>query len=193
MLLLALVPPAFVQPAPLPPKGGSVLLEALEAIPQAYIEGREGDLHGHILDAKRHWELVRKAHVVPEGEVAHFDQTLEALPAQKPRLQAEAALMLAGIVSAQMRPCRAKACLGAELATMLAWCRVESRNWETVPNVAEAFHPLVESSSARHPVAARQVMDCLAALQENLSTRSVTGAKRDLRELLSLVERLEKP
>jgi hypothetical protein len=195
MLMMALVPPAIAQPAVVAPKSFGPLVEGLENVAEAYIDGREAELPGLVAATRKLWEHAKRTHapVLTDPEVQGLDRGLEAMPGLKPRLMAESALGLAGTVLGRMRPGRNRTRLTVDLVTMLAWCRVEARSWEQVPNVAEAFQPFLEHCAPRRPVEARQISDYLGVLQDDLAHRSVSGAKRDLRRLLELIDQLDKP
>ncbi|WP_306600322.1 hypothetical protein [Geothrix sp. 21YS21S-2] len=196
MLMMALVPPATVQPAVVAPKSFGPLVEALEDVAEAYINGREADLPALVVASRKAWENARRNHppVLTDPEAQAIDRGLDTMPILKPRHMAESALGLAGTVLGRMRPSRTRARLAADLATMLAWCRVEARSWDQVPNVAEACQPFLDHcAGGRHSAEARRITDYLGVLQDDLANRSVPGAKRDLRRLLELIDQAEKP
>jgi len=195
MLMLAYMPPAYVQPAASAVRPFTALVEGLEEIAETYITGGEAELPARLAASRRLWEHAKRtrAQVLTDQEVQTIERSVEALPTLKGRLQAEAALGVAAMVAGHMRPTPNRARLEADLAAMLAWCKVEARSWDQVPNVAEAFKPVLEAHDGRHPEALREIGAHLGALQEDLALRSVSAAKRDLRRLLELLDSLAKP
>ncbi len=196
MLMMALVPPATVQPAVVAPRSYGSLVEALEEIAEAFIDGREAELPTLVAASRKVWENARRNHGqgLTDLEAQALDRGLDTMPALKPRHMAESALGLAGTVLGRMKPSRTRARLTADMATMLAWCRVEARSWDQVPNVAEAFQPFLDHcAGGRHSAEVRRINDCLGLLQDDLANRSVSGAKRDLRRLMDLIDQAERP
>ncbi|BDU73213.1 hypothetical protein [Mesoterricola silvestris] len=194
MLMMAVAPPAIVQPAAVAPRSFGAFVEALEEVAEAFIDGRESELPALVVASRKAWEHAKRNHasVLADGEIQAIDRGLDALAGLKPRFMAESALGLGGTILGHMRPSRNRARLVADAATMLAWCRVEARAWDQVPNVAEAFQPYLDQCGGHRAPEVRRIHDYLGVLQDDLANRSVTGAKRDLRRLLELLDQAER-
>ena len=170
------------------------LAETLEELPEAYIDGNEAELPGLSARARRQWEHARRplAAYLTEGELAAFEQNLTAMPAMKPRLQAEAALDLCGILNRHLRPSRNQKLREADRLTMLAWCRTEARCWDTMPDLMEPMATVMVGDRGRHPEAVKDLQATLALFQKDLAQKSRMEVKRDLRQLLNLLDLLER-
>jgi hypothetical protein len=194
MILMLMVPPALVQPAPGAIRALESFVETLEALPEAVIDGEFPKLPALLKAARVKWEQARKAAapLMPERELELSAQRLEAMGAMKPREQAEAALELCALVSGHLPLTPNVKLLNADRAGMLAWCYVDARRWEAVPNLAEAFRPLLEAPHGRHQKVVEELRASLERLRDDLAERSVHQSKRTLVHLLDLLDDLEK-
>ena len=166
MLAMLLVPPAVTQSTPATTKLIEGLLETLEGIPEAFIEGTPAVLPELLRKLKGQWEAARKplAAAFPAGEIEAIGQRLAALPSLRPHEQAESALEASALLAGRAAPCRAIFLENADRVTMLAWCRVDARRWDAIPDVAEAFRPLLEGEGGRH----RETVEDIRASLERL-------------------------
>jgi hypothetical protein len=194
MILLLLPPPALVQPAPAAARAIEAFLETLEGLPEAVIDGEFPKLPALLKGIRAKWDQCRKsiALTVPERELDLIAQRLEAMAAMKPREQAEAALEVSALLSGHMPLSRNMKLLNADRAGMLAWCYVDARRWEAIPNLAEAFKPLLEGTPGRHPKVVEEIRASLERLRDDQAERSVHQTKRTLVHLLDLIDDLEK-
>jgi hypothetical protein len=76
---------------------------------------------------------------------------------------------------------------------MAAWTGVDAGQWEPFPNVATGFKPLIDQDSGQHTLALINVQDALKRLEESRQKRRGAGVKKALKELLNLLDVLEKP
>jgi len=193
MFLLAL--PALVAQAPAAPASMDSLQEQLKAIPMALIDGKRTSMRGLVVKAKATWDQakpeLRKS--MSEPEAIFIDKQLKAMQTMKPREQAMGALGISSTLSRFQTRGRKQDLLQADRLTMGAWCGVDAGQWDPFPNVAEGFRPLIDQDNGRHTVAVFSVQDALRRLQESRQKRQAVPAKKALKELLSLVDVLEKP
>jgi hypothetical protein len=193
MLVLLLAPPAVVQTMPATTKLIEALMEALEGVPAAFIEGTPAQLPDLLRKLKVQWEGARRqlATVMPAADLDSFGQRLAGLAALRPPEQAEAALDLSGLLASRATPCRAIQLLNAERITMLAWCRVDARRWDALPNLAEAFRPVLDSDGGRHPEAVDDIRASLERLRADRAEKSIVSVKRTLGHLIDLLDDLD--
>jgi hypothetical protein len=194
MILLLLTPPALVQPAPAATRAIEAFLETLEGLPEAVIDGEFPKLPALLKGIRGKWEQSRRniALAVPEQELERVVQRLEAMGAMKPREQAEAALEVSALLSGHLPLSRNLKLLNADRAGMLAWCCVDGRRWEAIPNLAEAFKPLLDGAPGRHPKVVEEIRASLERFRDDQAERSVHQTKRTLVHLLDLIDDLEK-
>jgi hypothetical protein len=83
--------------------------------------------------------------------------------------------------------------LQADRVAMAAWCGVDGAMWEPMPNVEGAFKILVDQDKGQHTLAVVGIQEALKRFQESRSKRQAPGAKKALKELLNLLDVLEKP
>jgi len=195
MLWMHIVPPAALQTAPVATLPIEALLKTLNGIPQAYIEGESGKIPGILNQTRAQWEQSKKdiAIAIPGHEVELINLSLNNMGALKPRDQAELALEVSAHLITHVSPTRETQVLGAASKTMLAWCRVDAGRWSEIPNVAEAFKPVVDEDQGRHLIAVKDIQVALDQLQVDLEQKSAPNAKKTLKRLLDLVAMLEKP
>lgn len=195
MLLTCLLLPAAFQTAPPVPRSLEPFLETLDGIPEAFIDGRDEKMLHLICKARKMWEPLKAQGVpgIPAQELDLAGQRLGEMVTLRPRHQAEAALELATLLSGHFASGRIQVIQASERATMLAWCRVEAGRWDSLPDLAKAFAPLLEGDHTGHRRASRQLQAAVAEWKEVVATRAVTGAKRSLEGILDDLEALEKP
>lgn len=195
MPLLLITPPALVAPAAAAPQALDQLQELFEAIPEALIDGKRRAMRGLVAKARAGWDRakpdLRKA--MPEPEIIAIDRQLKAMPAMKPREQAVGALGISSTLSRFQARSRQQELLHADRTAMLAWCSVDAGLWERLPRVAEAFQPLIGQDKGQHTLAVAGVQDALKRLQASQQKRHAASAKKAVKDLLDLVDVLEKP
>lgn len=194
MLLTCLLLPATLQTAPPVPRNLELLLETLDAIPGAFIDGRDDRMQHLICKARKQWETLKAqgAPGIPAHDLDLAGQRLGEMAAMRPRHQAEAALEMATLFAGHFAGGRMQALQAAERTAMFAWCRVEAGRWETLPDVPKAIAPFLEGEHGRRRIA-RQIQAGLSDWKEAVAARSVSAAKRTLESLLDDLEALEKP
>jgi hypothetical protein len=195
LLLTFLLVPAAFQTAPPVPKSLEPLLEALDAIPGAFIDGRDERIQNLICKARKHWEPLKAQGVagVPAHDLDLAGQRLLEMANLRPRHQAEAALEMATLLSVHFAAGRLQIVQACERTAMLAWCRVEAGRWDTLPDLPKALAPVLEGDHGGHRRAFRQIQAGLADWKEATAARSVSAAKRTLEGILDDLEALERP
>jgi hypothetical protein len=171
------------------------LLETLEGIPEAFIDGKSSRIASIIIKARTQWDH-SEAKIVsnnPGLDVAFVKKQFSAMNSPKPREQAEAALSLSQKLILNVPTSRAMQMLNADQTGMLAWCRVDGGRWAEIPNVSDAFKPLVDGDLGKHPKAIKEIQASLAQLQIEQAQKATLKAKRILQKLLDLIDVLEKP
>ena len=204
MPLLLITPPALVvqapqaRPAHVAPQVLDPLQELFEAIPEALIDGKRGAMRGLVAKAKAGWDRakpdIRRA--MPEPETIAIDRQLKAMAGMKPREQAVGALGISSTLSRFQARSRQQDLLHADRTAMLAWCHVDAGDWDRLPRLAEAFQPLLdqdEPGNGPHALAVSGVQDALKRFQGSQQKHHMAGAKKALKDLLDLVDALEKP
>jgi len=195
LLLVAL--PALVAPAQTPtvPQTMDLLQEQLEAIPEAFIKGKSSAMPGLVAQADESWNRAKPAlaKTVPTAEATAIDRQLQSMKKMKPREQAVGALGVSSLLSQFQPRSRQQDQLQADRTTMMAWCVVDSGELTRLPGVETAFKPLIDKDNGQHTVAVLAVQDALKRLQASQQKRQAAGMKKALRDLLDLLDVLEKP
>ncbi len=193
LLLLAL--PALVSQAPATPQVFDRIQELMEAIPEALIDGRPASMRGLVAKAKAGWDQARPEirKTMPEPEAAFIDRQLASMQKMRPVEQAMGALGISSTLSRFQARSRRQDLLQVDRLAMAAWCAVDSGQWEPFPHVAEGFRPLMDQDNGQHTLVLIHVQDALKRLEESHKKRQAVGAKKALKELLNLVDVLEKP
>jgi len=197
MPLLFLAMPALVAvqaPAPAP-KAVDRIQDLFEAIPKAFIDGKRGAMPGLVAKAKAGWEQARPEllKALGEAEAAAIDRQVGAMVKMTPREQAVGALGVSTALSRIQGKSRQQDLLNADRTAMLAWCLVDSGQLNPLPAVAEAFRPVIQGDNGRHGLVVMAVHEALGRLQECQQKNQAAGAKKALKDLLKLVDALEKP
>jgi len=195
LLLIAL--PALVAPAPTPPAPPTMdqLQDQLKAVPEAFIKGKASAMPGLVAKATEGWNRAKPGlgKVVPEAEATAIDRQLKAMKGMQPREQAVGALGVSNLLSRFQPRARSQDLLQADRSTMMAWCVVDAGQLDRLPGVEAAFKPLIDKDQGQHTVAVVAVQDALKRLQASQQKRQAAGMKKALRDLLDLVDVLEKP
>jgi hypothetical protein len=196
MPLILLLMPALVatQPSPAPPSLDQV--QALVgAIPQALINEKRGTMRGLVAKAKAGWEQAkpeaRKA--LPEPERTFIDRQFKAMLTMKPQEQALGAIGISSTLSRFQPRSRKQDLLQASRLVMAAWTGVDAGQWAPFPNVAQGFKPVIDQDNGQHTLAVIKVQDALKRLEENREKHQGPAVKKALKELLNLLDVLEKP
>ncbi|MDR3683210.1 MAG: hypothetical protein P4L11_05725 [Geothrix sp.] len=193
-LIPFLVPALVATQAPVAPQAFDRFQELLEAIPQALINGRTASMRGLVAKAKAGWDQarpeIRKA--MPEPEATFIDRQLASMKKMRPVEQAMGALGISSTLSRFQPRSRKQDLLQVDRLAMAAWCSVDSGQWEPFPNVAAGFKPLIDQDKGQHTLTLINVQAALKRLDESHKKRQAVGAKKALKELLSLVDALEK-
>jgi len=197
MPLLFLAVPALVAvqaPAPTP-KAVDRIQDLFEAIPTAFIDGKRGAMPGLVAKAKAGWEQARPEllKALGEAEAAAIDRQVGAMVKMTPREQAVGALGVSTALSRIQGKSRQQDLLNADRTAMLAWCLVDSGQLNPLPAVVEAFRPVIHGDNGRHGLVILAVQEALNRLQESQQKNQAAGAKKALKDLLKLVDALEKP
>lgn len=196
MPLLLLVLPALVAQAPAPTaKSVDRVQELFKAVPEAFIEGKRGAMPGLVAAGKAGWEQARPEllRALGEAEAVAIDRQVKAMAKMSPRGQAVGALGISKALSRIQSRSRQLDLAHAERTTMLAWCLVDSGQLKTLPAVAGAFQPVIDGDQGRHTLATVGVQEALKRLQESQKKNQAGGVKKALKDLLNLVDVLEKP
>lgn len=195
MTLFVLALPALVAPAPAAPPTLDQLQELLEAIPEALIDRKPGAMPGLVAKAQAGWNQARPGllKVLPEPDITTLDGQLKAMRNLQPREQAIGALEISAALSRCQPRSRQADLLQADRTAMLAWCRVDAGQLDQLPDMAQAFRPLLDQDQGRHPRAVIGVQAALKRLQESQQKSRPAAAKKALQELLDLVDVFEKP
>ncbi|NWJ40975.1 MAG: hypothetical protein HXX12_08385 [Geothrix sp.] len=195
-LLLLAVPALVGTQAPAPaPKAVDRVQDLFEAIPEAFIDGKRGAMPGLVAKAKAGWEQARPEllKALGEAEAAAIDRQVGAMVKMSPREQAVGALGVSTALSRLQGKSRQQDLLNADRTVMLAWCLVDSGQFNPLPGVAEAFRPVIDGDNGHHGLAVMAVRDALKRLQESQQKNQAAGAKKALKDLLKLVDVFEKP
>ncbi len=194
LLLFALPALVFAQ-APAAPGALEPMQELLKAIPAALIEGKRSSMPGLVAKAKAAWEKAQPEarKTMPEPDVAFIGKQLQAMLKMKPAEQGIGALGISATLSRFQAKSRKQDLLQANRAAMSAWCGVDAGVWQPMPNVAQAFKPLLDQDQGQHTMAALAVQDALKRFQASQPKRQTAVAKKALKDLVALVDVLEKP
>ena len=196
MPLIFLALPALVV-TQVPP--GSQAIDQVQnlvgAIPTALINEKRGTIRGLVAKAKAGWEQAKPdiLKIIPEPETAFIDKQLKAMLTMKPQEQAIGAIGISSTLSRFQLRSRKQDLLQAGRLVMAAWTGVDAGQWEPFPNVATGFKPLIDQDSGQHTLALINVQDALKRLEESRQKRRGAGVKKALKELLNLLDVLEKP
>ena len=165
------------------------------AIPTALINEKRGTIRGLVAKAKAGWEQAKPGilKIIPEPETAFIDKQLKAMLTMKPQEQAIGAIGISSTLSRFQPRSRKQDLLQAGRLVMAAWTGVDAGQWEPFPNVATGFKPLIDQDSGQHTLALINVQDALKRLEESRQKRRGAGVKKALKELLNLLDVLEKP
>lgn len=195
MLLLSLTPPVHVQQQSPTSNVIENLMETLEGIPEAFIDGKPSSIPSIVLKARSQWDHseAKIVSINPRLDVAFVKNQFSAMNTSNPREKAEAALSLSQKLILYVPTSRAMQMLAADQAGMLAWCRVDAGRWAEIPNVSDAFKPLMDGDLGKHPKAIKEIQASLLQLQIEQAQKATTRAKRILQKLLDLIDVLEKP
>ena len=194
LLLLAL--PALVVQAPAPTVKPVDRVQGLfEAITEAFIEGKRGAMAGLVAAGKAGWEQARPdlLKALGEAEAVAIDRQVKAMAKMTPREQAVGALGVSKALSRLQGKSRQQELRHAHRTAMLAWCLVDSGQLNPLPGVAGAFQPVIDGDKGSHTLAVMSVQESLKRLQESQQRQQAGGAKKALKDLLKLVDVLEKP
>ncbi len=195
MTLLRLAIPMLLLVQPTATPALDQLQERLEALPEALIDGKSGGMPALVAKARAGWAKAKPEVLkhIPEAEAGAIDRTFALMPTMKPREQALAALDLSGRLSRFQAPSPKQTLLQADRVAMLGWCHVDAGLWESLPEVDQAFKPIIEGDQGRHAAAVTRVQAALKRLDASARKRQAVGAKKALGELLDLVDVFEKP
>jgi hypothetical protein len=167
----------------------------MRAIPAALVEGKRSSMNGLVAKAKAGWDQAKPGirKTIPEPEAVFIDKQLKAMQSMKPVEQAMGALGISSTLSRFQARSRNQDLLQVGRQVMGAWCGVEAGQWASMPNVAEGFKPLIEQDQGAHTVAVIQIQGALKRYGLSSQKRQAVEAKKALKELLSLLDVLEKP
>lgn len=195
LLFLALPALVAVQAPASTSKTVDRIQELLEAIPEAFIDGRRGVMPGLVAKAKVGWEQARPEllKALGESEAVAIDRQIKAMAKMSPREQAVGALGVSTALSRIQAKSRQLDLLNADRTVMLAWCLVDSGQLNPLPAVAEAFKPVIDGDQGHHALAVMALQDALKRFQESRQKNQAAGVKKALKDLLKLVDVLEKP
>ena len=187
--------PALVAQAPLAPATLDQLQDLLEAIPEAVVDGKTANLKALLAKARTGWDKAKPElrKTIPEAEATFIDRQLKAMEKMSPREKAAGAIGISSTLS-RFQPRSPKQDLqAADRTAMLAWCSVDAGLWQQIPRVAEAFKPVLDQDKGRHPLAVASAGEALQRFQTAVTKKQAPTAKKALKELLALVDVLEKP
>ncbi len=196
MLLFLAVPPAqVVTLPPMPNPALELVQERLEAIPEAFIDRKRTGMRALVAKAQAAWNQAKPGlkQTMPEPDMTAIDRQLKAMLTMKPREQAVGALGVSGTLSRFQPKSRSQDLLQADRAAMLAWCSVDNGQVERLPGVAEAFQVLIDQDKGQHALGVVRVQEALKRLRASQEKKHAAGAKKALKDLLNLVDLLEKP
>jgi hypothetical protein len=169
----------------------------LAAIPEALIAGKRTSMPGLVAKAKAAWDQAKpgfqKANLMPEADVTFIDRQLKAMLKMKPREQAVGALGISSTLGRYQGRSHKQELLQADRVVMLTWCSVDAGQWAPLPGVADVFKPLLEQDKGQHTLAVIGVQDALKRLDEGVKKKQAVAAKKALKDLMALVDVLEKP
>jgi len=167
----------------------------VNAIPEALIHGKRGEMRGLVAKAKAGWEQakpeVRKT--MPETEIAFIDRQLKAMHKMRPVEQAAGALGISSTLSRFQPRSRRQDLLQVDRIIQSAWCAVDSGHWEPFPNVAAAVHALVDQDKGEHTLVVLKMQESLKALEASQPKHQAAATKKALSELMNQVSLFEKP
>ena len=187
--------PALVAQAPSAPTALDRLQDLLEAIPEAVIDGKTGNLKGLLAKARADWDRTKPElrKVIPEAEQTFIDRQLKAMEKMSPREKAAGALGISATLSRYQPRSPKQDLLQADRTAMLAWCSVDAGLWQQIPRVAEAFKPVLDQDKGRHALAVASANEALQRFQTAITKKQAPAAKKALKDLLALVDVFEKP
>jgi hypothetical protein len=110
----------------------------------------------------------------------------------KPNEQAIGAIGIASTLSRFQPRSHKQDLLQASRLIMAAWTSVDAGQWGPFPNVAAGFKPLIDQDNGQHTMALINVQDALKRLDASRLKHQGPGVKKALKELLNLVDVLEK-
>jgi len=187
--------PALVAQAPSAPTSMDRLQDLLEAIPEAVIEGKTGQLKGLLAKARTGWDQAKPElrKTIPEAEATFIDRQFKAMEKMSPREKAAGALGISATLSRFQPRSPKQDLLQADRTAMLAWCSVDAGLWQQIPRVAEAFKPVLDQDKGRHALAVASANEALQRFQTAITKKQAPAAKKALKDLLALVDVFEKP
>ena len=187
--------PALVAQVSSAPTALDRLQDLLEAIPEAVIDGKTGNLKGLLAQARTGWDKAKPElrTTIPEAEATFIDRQFKAMEKMSPREKAAGALGISATLSRFQPRSPKQDLLQADRTAMLAWCSVDAGLWLQVPKVAEAFKPVLDQDKGRHPLAVASAGEALQRFQAAVTKKQASAAKKALKDLLALVDVLEKP
>jgi hypothetical protein len=165
------------------------------AIPEALVNGKRSAMGGLVAKALSGWNAAKPelAKAIPESERTFIDRQLKAMQKMKPREQAVGALGISSALSRYQVRSRKQELLHANRTIMLAWCGVDGGQWEPMPNVDQAFQPVLSQDNGQHTVAVLSVQEALTRFEQSRRKHQAEGAKKALKDLLGLTGVFEKP
>ncbi len=194
-LIFLALPALLAVQAPSPAPSLDQVQQLIMAIPTALTNEKRGSMRGLVAKAKAGWEQAKPGllKTIPEPEAAFIDKQLKAMLKMKPQEQAIGAIGISTTLSRFQPRSRKQDLLQAGRLVLAAWTGADAGQWEPFPNVATGFKPLISQDNGQHTLAFIQVQDALKRLEESHQKHQVASAKKALKELLSLVDVLEKP
>ena len=161
----------------------------------ALINEKRGAMRGLVAKAKAGWEQAKPelSKTIPEPEANFIDRQFKSMLRMKPNEQAIGAIGIASTLSRFQPRSHKQDLLQASRLIMAAWTSVDASLWEPFPNVAAGFKLLIDQDNGQHTLAVLNVQDALKRLEESHRKHQAAGTKKALKELLNLVDVLEKP
>jgi hypothetical protein len=152
-------------------------------------------MRGLVVKAKAGWERAKPElrKTIPEVEATFIDRQFKAMLKMKPQEQAIGAIGIASTLSRFQPRSHKQDLLQVSRMIMAAWTGVDAGQWAPFPNVAEGFKPLIDQDNGQHTLALINVQDALKRLEAGRQKHQGAAVKKALKELLTLVDVLEKP
>ena len=194
-LILLALPALVATQASSAPQSIDQVQDLVGAIPMALINEKRGAMRGLVAKAKAGWAQARPEllKTIPEPEAAFIDRQFKAMLTMKPNEQAIGAIGIASTLSRFQPRSRKQDLLQMGRLIMAAWTGVDAGQWAPFPDVAGGFKPLIDQDNGQHTLALINVQDALKRLEEGRQKRQGPAVKKALKDLLNLVDVLEKP
>ncbi len=192
--MLCFAPPAFVQTPPAPRNTLDALAEALEGAPEALTDRRPARVLAEAAKALAHWDRQRAGILaaLPPADRAAFTGALDRLRAARGDEAGLAALDALALLERRLPEGRPRWLAAADRLGMRAWILLGEGRTE-VPDLAEAFQPLLAHDGGGHPAAVARTRAELARFDAARARKDLPAAQSAAGVLLDLVDAFERP